>query len=297
METPEVLKRKIGSTEDLQSVVKTMKGMAAVNIREYERAVEALVDYYRTVEMGLNMVLRYGGGTPVTARYAPIGRTVAIVVGSDLGMCGPFNEQIVGYAVEYLRERHADEHGLTLLAVGEKTASQLMHHDYPMPELYQVPAGIQGITPLVQELLVKLERLEAETDLSRAVVFHGYHKSHAAYEPRAVELLPVDKAWLESIQQRRGESRTLPMFTMDRSVLFSFLIRQYLFIELYRAIAESLASENAARLIAMQGAEKNIEERLGELTQRYHQQRQTSITQELLEVVSGFEALKKGRRR
>ncbi|MFP3870922.1 MAG: F0F1 ATP synthase subunit gamma, partial [Syntrophobacteria bacterium] len=84
----------------------------------------------------------------------------------------------------------------------------------------------------------------------------------------------------------------LPMYTMAWDPLFSALIREYLFISLFRAFAESLASENASRLASMQGAEKNIEERLGELRTRFHQQRQMSITEELLDIVAGFEALK-----
>jgi F-type H+-transporting ATPase subunit gamma len=74
--------------------------------------------------------------------------------------------------------------------------------------------------------------------------------------------------------------------------LLSALIRQYLFVALHRATVESLASENAARLSSMQAAEKNIEERLTDLTAEYRQQRQNSITGELLDIVSGFEALK-----
>jgi F-type H+-transporting ATPase subunit gamma len=78
---------------------------------------------------------------------------------------------------------------------------------------------------------------------------------------------------------------------MDRDQLFSALIRQYLFVSLFRACAESLASENASRLAAMQGAERNIEERLEELQTQFHQQRQMTITEELLDIVAGFEAL------
>jgi F-type H+-transporting ATPase subunit gamma len=78
---------------------------------------------------------------------------------------------------------------------------------------------------------------------------------------------------------------------MDWDLLFSMLIRQYLFVSLFRALAESLASENASRLAAMQGAEKNIEERLAALTLDFYQKRQMSITEELLDIVSGFEAL------
>jgi F-type H+-transporting ATPase subunit gamma len=81
------------------------------------------------------------------------------------------------------------------------------------------------------------------------------------------------------------------MFTMDAERLFSALIRQYLFVSLFRACAESLASENASRLAAMRGAERNIGDQLTELTHQFHQKRQMAITEELLDIASGFEAL------
>jgi len=86
-------------------------------------------------------------------------------------------------------------------------------------------------------------------------------------------------------------TRILPNYTMDWDSLFSALIREYLFISLFRAFAESLASENASRLASMQAAEKNIEEQLSELNKQFHQRRQMAITEELLDIVSGFEAL------
>ena len=78
---------------------------------------------------------------------------------------------------------------------------------------------------------------------------------------------------------------------MDVNQLFSSLVRHYLFFSLYRAFVESLASENASRLLSMQVAEKNIEEQLDELNVQFHRQRQAAITSELLDVVTGFEAI------
>ena len=79
---------------------------------------------------------------------------------------------------------------------------------------------------------------------------------------------------------------------METERLYQSLIREYLFVSLFRAFAESLASENAARLASMQVAERNIEDRLRTLTSEFHQSRQTAITSELLDIISGFEALK-----
>jgi F-type H+-transporting ATPase subunit gamma len=82
------------------------------------------------------------------------------------------------------------------------------------------------------------------------------------------------------------------MYTVDTGHLFQALIREYLFVSLFRALAESLASENAARLASMQVAERNIEDRLKSLTSQFHQCRQTAVTSELLDIISAFEALK-----
>jgi F-type H+-transporting ATPase subunit gamma len=81
---------------------------------------------------------------------------------------------------------------------------------------------------------------------------------------------------------------------MDPDALFSALVREYLFASLFRAMVDSLAAENASRLAAMQGAERNISDQLDALQSRYHQQRQMTITEELLDIVSGFEALSAG---
>jgi F-type H+-transporting ATPase subunit gamma len=106
-----------------------------------------------------------------------------------------------------------------------------------------------------------------------------------------VHLLPIDDQWLERHRYRTWDSTSLPMFTMDPDQLLSRLIQEYLFITIFRAFVESLASENAARLAAMQGAQKNIEELMEDLESQYNQLRQMSITEELLDIVSGFEAL------
>lgn len=90
---------------------------------------------------------------------------------------------------------------------------------------------------------------------------------------------------------RKWPTKVLPMFTMEWDKLFPLIVRQYVFVSLFQATAESLASENASRLAAMQGAEKNIDDVLSELKLQFHQERQMAITDELLDIVAGFEAL------
>ena len=121
-------------------------------------------------------------------------------------------------------------------------------------------------------------------------LFFNRHLSTGQYEPATLRLLPVDFARFASLGREPWESRRLPTFSMDREALLVALLRQYFFVSVFRACAESLASENGARLVAMQSAEKNLDERGGELTAEFRRRRQDAITAELLDVVSGYEA-------
>ena len=100
MQTIESLKRKIKSTSDLLSVVKTMKALAAVSIRQYQKAVESLKDYHSTVEMGLQVVMKKRAEQGIFAGITPINRIGAIIFGSDQGLCGQLNAQIASFALE-----------------------------------------------------------------------------------------------------------------------------------------------------------------------------------------------------
>ena len=133
--------------------------------------------------------------------------------------------------------------------------------------------------------------------MPRAVTLTLNPASTSSFQPRVLQLLLIDPRRLRRWREGPWDSRSLPAFATDRRRLLSRLIRQYLSVSLFRACAESLASENASRIAAMQAAEKNIEQRLDELRGSFNHLRQTAITEELLDVVTGFEALSKTRRK
>ncbi len=292
METLEGLKRKIRSAHELQSVVRTMKALAAVSIRQYERAVESLEQYNRTVLLGLRAVLKNRPQEAGSAREAATDHLGAIVFGSDQGMCGQLNEQIATYALDRMDELGIENNRRTILAVGDRVGSRLQGDRQPVADVFSVPSSLAGVTPSVQQVLLQILAWTQEQGIQRVELYYSEQLSGASYEPRTIRLLPVDRAWLARIEEEPWPTRVLPDFSMGWDALFSALIRQYLFVSLYRAFAESLASENASRLAAMQNAERNIDERLTELRGRFNQQRQSTITEELLDIVSGFEALK-----
>ena len=290
MQTTEYLKRRIQSAQDLLGVVKTMKALAAVSIRQYQRAVESLGEYNRTVEMGLQIVLRQSVETTAQARSKTT-RLGAIVFGTDQGLCGQLNNIIVSHAVEEMNRTPVRPENRTVIAVGMRAADLLEDAGQPVFEILTTPGSTAGITPMVQDITLLLEDWRFKRQVEHMHLFYNEYISGATYRPRTLRILPVEEAWLKNLQKQPWKSRTLPLFTMNWENLFRALIREYLFISIYRAFAHSLASENASRLAAMQSAEKNIEERLEELFIQFHRQRQMVITEEILDIVSGFEAL------
>lgn len=291
MENVESLKRRINTAEDLHSLVRTMKALAAVNIRQLEHAVESLADYRRTIELGLRVVLRQRGRGSVRTRTAPQRTVGAIIFGSDQGMCGQLNDQIVAFALQHISGLNIPVERRAVLAVGGRAAARLEDAAERLEATLPVAGSVSGITPLVQDMLLQVERWHTEQNVDHIVVFYCEHLSRAAYRPQRLDLLPIDRGWLQTLEREKWPTHILPTFTMDADRLFSALVRQYLFVSLYRACAESLASENASRLAAMRGAERNIGDRITELTGQFHQTRQMAITEELLDIASGFEAL------
>ena len=290
MEELENLKRKIRNAEDLKSVVKIMKAVSASNIREYEQAVESLNEYNRTIEMGLQVVMMHKPAELLSAASRERRKRLgAVIFGSDQGLCGSFNEQIAAYTIDKIKEiEHEDR---IVLAVGERVISRLEEAGQPIEAHFSFFGNHLGITQVMLDVLVELEVWRMKRGIDQIVLFYNKSVSGAAFRPHMASLFPLDMNWLNSLAEKKWPSRTLPTFSMDPNQLFSSLVRHYLFFSLYRAFVESLASENASRLLSMQMAEKNIEEHLNELNVQFHRQRQTAITSELLDVVTGFEAI------
>jgi F-type H+-transporting ATPase subunit gamma len=271
-----------------------MKALAAVSIRQYEKAVESLVEYNRTTELSLHVVLTDRGQELLEEEKKPGGRVGAIIFGSDQGMCGQFNDVIADYALSNLIEMGISEDKWMLMSVGIRVDGRLQDAGYPVQKHLSLPGSVSGISSKVQTMVMTLDAWRLNRGVNTVYLFYNRPTSGATYRPTTVRLLPIDVERLRSMETKTWPSHILPTFTMDRQRLLRALIRQHLFVLSFRAFAESLASENAARLSAMQSAEQNIDDRLLLLNQEYHGLRQNSITSELLDIVSGFEVLTSG---
>jgi F-type H+-transporting ATPase subunit gamma len=290
-DTTASLRRKIDSAGDLQSVVRTMKAMAASNIGQYERAVRALGDYYRSVELGLSIFFRKSALTApvVEGKGRPDPRFLdAVVFGSDQGLVGRFNDMVVDYAVKTLAAMPGKHR---VWVVGERAHARLTDAGLPLVGVFAVPNSVKGITPLVGQILVESEAHHSQGEVTELHLFYNRPTSRAAYVPVSQRLLPLDENWRRKLADVPWPTGNLPEVMGETTATLRALIREYLFISLFRACAESLSSENASRLAAMQRADKNIDELLEDLNGAFHRLRQSGIDEELFDVISGFEAL------
>jgi F-type H+-transporting ATPase subunit gamma len=290
-DTTASLRRKIGGAGDLQSVVRTMKAVAASSIGQYEKSVRALADYYRTVELGLGACFRESGPAPLIAerkRQTVAGAIGAVVFGSDQGLVGQFNDVVADYAVKTLAALPAKPE---VWAVGERVHARLADAGLPLMGLFTVPNSVKAITPLVGQILVESETRHSQGEVTELHLFYNRPTSGAVYAPVSQRLLPLDENWRRKLAELPWPTGNLPEVMGGGTATLRALIREYLFVSLFRACAESLASENASRLAAMQRADKNIDESLEDLNRTFHRLRQSGIDEELFDVISGFEAL------
>lgn len=290
MATLEYLNRKLQVGEELHSVVATMKGLSAVAIHDYERAMEALREYTNTVERGLQVVL-FGRPESVPEEPPDEGRVAMIVIGTDQGLCGPINREIAATARDWSEEHRVDPDQRLVVSLGLRAAGELELLGMRPSEHEGLPGSVDGISRIVDDLIVRIDGWRATGDVGRVLLFFQHPLQRTQRTPRMFQVLPPDANRLRRIAERPWPTRMLPAFPHNRAELLSALLREDLFVALYRAIAEAKTAEHGARLSAMQAAEQNIEERLEILRNEYQQLRQSRITEEILDVVSGFEAL------
>jgi F-type H+-transporting ATPase subunit gamma len=285
------LQHKINSASDLQSVVRTMKAMAAVNITQYENAVNSLSDYYQTIKLGLNVCFHQANlsGSEVYYRANDNQKNMGIIAfGSDQGLVGQFNNVLTDFLMEKVKTYSGE---MYLWAIGERIQPLLSTADINIGKSYPLPVCLDNISELVGELILEIECQRENKGISQLFVFHNKPTSKTTYAATYHKLLPFDQNWKDELVITQWPTRSLPELLNGKETTIKALIREYLFVSIYKACAESLASENASRLEAMLRAEKNIEELLDGLNQNFRHQRQTGIDEELFDLVAGYEAL------
>lgn len=294
MQRIDILKRKIKVAKDLQSIVKTMKGLAAVSISQYEHAVDSITNYYVSIEKGLKIVLK--SQPHITAflhSESPNDevRRMAIIFGSGQPLCGAFNEMLAEYFHQHW-DFHPGEQKDKIIVIGHRISSNLERRDRQIDAFFEMPTTVDAINETVQNLVLSIQQWQAVEEFQETYLFYNQPEPNAHYSQVKQQLLPVDNSWLQQLGMKPWEGRSLATYTMDAAVLASALIKQLLFVTIYKAFSESLSAENNSRLAAMQVAEKKIDEMIEDLSRSYRNQRQVNITEEIMDIMASFEVLK-----
>jgi F-type H+-transporting ATPase subunit gamma len=217
---------------------------------------------------------------------ADAGSIGAVVFGSGRGLVGQFNDVVADYTVKTLAAVPGKPQ---VWAVGERVHARLKDAGLPLMGLFTVPNSVDAITPLVGQIQMESQAHWAKGEYARVYIFHNRPLFGALYEPVNQALLPLDAQWQQGLAKVRWPTDDPPEVAHGGPEVLGLLVREYLFISLFWACAESLASENASRLAAMEYADRNISELLEDLHGTFPRLRRSGTDQELLDVIVGLD--------
>lgn len=293
-QTLENLEHQIHSMQGIRSVVHTMKTLSAINATPYERAARSIECYQDVVLDGMKAILHAGGSINTT--MPPSAERVLLAFGSDHGLCGNYNERIAEAVVASM-QREKSRH-CRILCVGSRVRDALDRVDIPVQEALFTPANADGLARLSGELVTHVDTIRSTVSAGVVSIelLYTSRLSSGEHDIREERLLPLSPELVEKLQNEPYESDSLPWMRESADTLFATLARHFLFASVYRAAAEAMAAENAARLARMQQAERAVDDQLQLLADQTRSARQNQITEELMDVIVGFEALRDKKR-
>ena len=285
----ELLAHHTQSLQSIQSIVKTMKTMSVINAQPYEKAATSIAAYRDIVLTGLQAFMHSHG--PLPHQPPTDSLPVIVALGSDHGLCGNYNELVAAEVATHVSPERIPH----IICVGAQMQDALNGLGIATEPALLPPATADGLGRLARELVRLLDEVDQRAGLGaiNALLVYTRRADHGQNIPVSQRLLPLDQALMDSLASKNWTSNSLPQFNVPAEELLAALIRNLLFADLFSAAAEALVTENAARLERMTQAEHSVDERLDTLSGETRQVRQNQITTELLDVIIGFEALKR----
>ncbi len=294
MATVQDLKRRISSVRNTRKITRAMELVAAAKLRRAELRITALRPYAETMNELIAGVGRASASVrlPLLEQRETV-ETVAIVpVTGDRGLAGAFNAQIVRRSLALERGLEADGKGVRWVAVGKKGRSTLLFRRR------ELSASYMGFTDQpsyadAQAIAHHCAELFTSGEVDRVVLVYNTFISALTQRVTEQGILPISTEFLETDEDERAVDalRGDFIFEPEPEEIMQRLLPVYLETQVYRALLESTASEQGARMTAMRNASKNARDLIDSLTLRMNRARQAEITQEILEVVAGAEAL------
>lgn len=289
-QTLETLSRRAETLGSIRSIVHTMKTMSAINAVPYEHAARSIESYHQTVLDGIRAFVAKTG--PVSVPAVAQAERLLVVFGSDHGLCGNYNEVLADSARSEAMTMggHA-----RVLCVGARMSDALADQGIRPESTFLPPASAEGIGRLASDIVTRLDEIgggDVNNTIAVTLVFTR-RGDKGQRESEVSQLLPLAPSLLSNSAKAGWRSRSLPDYTMLPPPLFAALLRNHIFASVFRASAEAMVTENAARLALMQQAEQAVDDRLDEVGGQFRLVRQDEITSELMDIVIGFEALKR----
>ncbi|MDR4497800.1 MAG: ATP synthase F1 subunit gamma [Candidatus Scalindua sp.] len=298
MESTRDIKRRIKSITNIQQITRAMEMVAANRLKKAESRALSSRPYTQNVTSILRNLIQT---TPEKAHFFDLKKEVKkimiLLITSDKGLCGAYNTNAIQHAVKFIKEHSKSE--ISLHLIGKKGNIFFQRRPYTIGQYYKDTVEQIGLSSLkggdnkISEIAARMIKDFEEDNYDEIYLFYTKFKTVMKSDPARIRLLP-----LENIDTDSGEGEGKKALQGDcilepsSEVIFSKLLPKYLECQLRQAIFESLTAEYAARRVAMIAASENAEEIIDELTQVYNKARQEAITKELLEVVSGSEALR-----
>lgn len=277
------IEKQLKGVRSLKDIVHSMRSLAAVNLYKTEKVLQSIRRYRLMIQEGLalvNYLLPIPNPGTKDKSTLPTGY---LVFTSDQGLSGSFNEKIIDFVEAY--EPPATE--VLYMATGVRGRNLLEERKISISLYTPAPTSLEGIRKSMRDLSDTLYLHYSEGRFGSLILFYNVYISVGKFTPTAFPVLPLDVTQFK----RKEELSSQPHLYLTPEELLPLLIEEYLFIELYRAFVESLASENGSRLSSMDSAGKNIDKKIEDLLQLYRISRQEEITSEMLEIISGAEAL------
>lgn len=281
------IRRRIGSVKKTQQITRAMRMVAAAKLRRAQEAIESARPYAQRMRETLVEVAASQGGSehPLLATREAVRNVDLVVITSDRGLCGAFNTNVLKRAEQEIAAREASGQRVSIVAVGRKSAEF-----FGRRRAAQILRRVTGLGRIDYGDAVQIAEGVAQRfldgDCDEVALVHSEFVTTLTQRPRVVKLLPFAPDPGEQVEGK-------PPFTIepDAAALLALLVPKALQVEVFRALLDNQAGEHAARMTAMESATRNTEEMIGSLTLKYNRARQAAITKELVEIVSGAEAL------
>lgn len=277
------IKRRKGSIESTQQITKAMKLVSTVKLQRAKGRAEKSKSYFECMYATVRSVLAKSGN--INHPYLQAGdstKKAVIVITSNRGLAGGYNSNVI----KLITKGDFSKADTTLYTVGIKGKDYFSHHGYEVvkdySDLIEEPAYADAMR-------ISEDLLKAFSDGEIGEIYLAYtaFKNTVSHVPTLLKLLPVDTDELEDAD----EDKALMNFEQDEEEALNLLIPKYVTSLIYGSMVEAVASENGARMQAMDSATSNAEEMIDKLSLQYNRARQGSITQELTEIIAGAEAI------